>query len=131
MSLLTDEEREAIQHSNPAYMTDSCLAFAKAFETAVINKLNAGIELPTPLNAMKWQHNMYTADQVKVCIAAARYKPLFKDFKKEPPTPGTRILAFSPLYPKGDPMRFRLVTVLPCEMLEIHSYAVETDLEDG
>lgn len=53
----------------------------------------------------------------------------FRDFKKERPPAGTRILAFSPVYPDGDPMRFRMVTVLPVGMDEVVSYATEADLE--
>jgi hypothetical protein len=34
---------------------------------------------------------------------------IFKDFKKFPPAVGTRIVAISPAYPKGDPMRVRVV----------------------
>lgn len=55
----------------------------------------------------------------------------FKDFKKNPPAPGTRILAYSPIYPKGDPMRFRMVSVLPCEMAEVVAYVTEQDLIDA
>ena len=55
---------------------------------------------------------------------------LFKDFQRDPPAPGTRILAFAPVYPKGDPMRLRFVTTLPCEMAEITAYALESDIED-
>ncbi len=55
----------------------------------------------------------------------------FKDFKTNPPAPGTRILAYSPVYPKGDPMRFRLVTVIPAAMDEVAAYMTEQDLTDA
>lgn len=54
----------------------------------------------------------------------------FKDFKTESPEVGARILAFSPVYPKGDPMRFRIVTVPPVSMSEVVSYITLEDIED-
>lgn len=54
---------------------------------------------------------------------------LFKDFKKERPAPGTRILAFSPCYPKGNPDRLRMVTVIPVGMEEVTAYATVEDVE--
>lgn len=56
---------------------------------------------------------------------------LFKDFKADRPEPGTRILAFSPVYKRGDHMRLRMVTVLPVDMDEVRSYALEKDIEDA
>lgn len=54
---------------------------------------------------------------------------LFRSFKNERPEPGTRILAFSPVYKRGDPMRLRMVTVLPVGMDEVSVYALEPDIE--
>lgn len=54
----------------------------------------------------------------------------FRNFKTDRPAAGTRILAFSPAYPKGDAMRFRMVTVLPIAMDEVVAYMTERDLED-
>lgn len=54
----------------------------------------------------------------------------FRDFKQDRPAAGTRILAFSPVYPKGDPMRFRMVTVIEVGMDEVAAYLTERDLED-
>lgn len=54
---------------------------------------------------------------------------MFRDFKADRPEPGTRVLAFSPVYKHGDPMRFRMVTVLPVGMEEVTAYATESDIE--
>jgi len=59
------------------------------------------------------------------------YRQLLKDFKKQRPEPGTRILAFSPCYPKGSPERLRMVTVIPVGMEEVTAYATEQDLNDA
>lgn len=55
---------------------------------------------------------------------------MFRNFKTDRPEPGTRILAFSPIYKRGDPMRLRMVTVLPVGMEEITAYATEQDIEE-
>ncbi len=55
----------------------------------------------------------------------------FKDFKKERPAPGTRILAFSPCYPKGHPDRLRMVTVIPVGMDEVTAYMTDDDIQDA
>lgn len=54
----------------------------------------------------------------------------FRDFKQNRPSVGTRILAFSAVYRKGDPMRFRMMTVLDSGMDEVTAYLTERDLED-
>lgn len=56
---------------------------------------------------------------------------MFRDFKKERPAPGTRILAFSPRYKVGDPMRLRMTIVMDGGMEEVTAYATEQDIEDA
>lgn len=56
---------------------------------------------------------------------------MFRNFKTERPESGTRVLAFSPVYKRGDPMRLRMVTVLPVGMEEVTAYATEQDVEDA
>ena len=55
---------------------------------------------------------------------------MFRDFMKERPAPGTRILAFSPRYKVGDPMRLRMTIVMDEGMEEVTAYATEQDIED-
>lgn len=54
---------------------------------------------------------------------------IYKNFKENPPEYGTRIVAISPIYPVGDPMRVRVVTVFDCAMTEIEVYATVDDVE--
>jgi hypothetical protein len=56
---------------------------------------------------------------------------MFRNFKTDRPEPGTRVLAFSPIYKQGDPMRLRMVTVLLVGMEEVTAYATEQDIEDS
>lgn len=55
---------------------------------------------------------------------------MFRNFKTDRPEPGTRILPPRPIYKRGDPMRLRMVTVLPVGMEEVSAYATEQDIED-
>lgn len=65
-SVLTDEERSEIGWAHSA----SDRLFGE-IEAAVIRKLTAGVSVE-PLPAMKWQHNMYTLEQLTTERAAAR-----------------------------------------------------------
>lgn len=56
---------------------------------------------------------------------------MFRNFKTDRPQAGTRVLAFSPIYKRGDPMRLRMVTVLPVGMDEVTAYATEQDIEES
>ena len=55
----------------------------------------------------------------------------FKDYRAVPPEPGTRILAFNPVYVRGDPMRFRVLTQPLVPLSEVNSYMTADDLEDA
>lgn len=53
-----------------------------------------------------------------------------RNFRTERPDAGTKVLAFSPVYKRGDPMRWRFVQVLPVGMDEVVAYMLMDDLED-
>lgn len=53
----------------------------------------------------------------------------FKSYSASPPPTGAQILAFSPAYERGHPVRWRLVTQPNAPLLEVKSYITADELE--
>jgi len=67
--ILTNEDIHAIQRTEPAYMTASCPAFARAIEVAVLAKLAQGT--PELIDAAKDEHGGCIVCGVRFASVAA------------------------------------------------------------